>query len=86
MGDRCRSCKAPILWTVTEAGKRMPVDLHPTPAADGGNVAVDTDRHTASGAHPATVLGPLEVELHDGPLRLSHFVTCPDADAWRSPR
>lgn len=23
---KCRSCGADIIWTVTEAGKRMPVD------------------------------------------------------------
>lgn len=81
MGDRCRSCRAPILWTVVNGDRRMPVEVDP---ADDGNVRVDLDRHTASGAHPATVLGPLEREIEDGPLYLSHFATCPDADEWRN--
>lgn len=59
---------------------RMPVDPQP---ADDGNVQIDLDTVTASGAHPATVLGPLETYDHDGPLHLSHFATCPDADKWR---
>jgi len=25
----CESCKAPILWAVTESGKRMPLDAKP---------------------------------------------------------
>ena len=81
MSARCRSCRSPILWTVTGPDRRMPVDPAPSP---DGNVDVDTSRYTPSGAHPATVLGPLEVEAHDGPLYLSHFATCPDADKWRS--
>jgi len=40
---RCGSCGAPITWTVTEAGERMPCDAHPIaggtirilPAGDG---------------------------------------------------
>lgn len=29
MTERCRDCDAPIVWCVTEAGKRMPVDAKP---------------------------------------------------------
>jgi len=28
--SRCRSCNAEIIWTVTDAGKKMPVDREPT--------------------------------------------------------
>ena len=29
--NACRSCGAPVTWTVTDAGKRMPVDPEPHP-------------------------------------------------------
>lgn len=60
---------------------RMPVDRVPS---DDGNVRVDYSRYTPSGARPAEVLGPLEVQIEPGPLHLSHFATCPDADDWRN--
>lgn len=32
--SECRSCQAPIVWTVTRRGKRMPVDAAPSTAGD----------------------------------------------------
>lgn len=69
----CRSCGAPMRWAVTTAGKRMPLDPQPS---DRGNVHVDDDG-------TATVLGPLEVQAHDGPLYVPHFATCDDPDRFR---
>lgn len=37
---RCDTCGARIIWTVTAAGRRMPVDADPDPA---GNTAVYAD-------------------------------------------
>jgi hypothetical protein len=76
----CRSCHAPIRWVITAAnGKRMPLD--PDPVSDG-NMWVD---HIEAG------LPVMEVALSgDGvpanvPLRyVSHFVTCPDRESWRT--
>lgn len=86
----CASCKAPIIWAVTERnGKPMPVDSDPL---EGGNILLS---HCGLGEPPvALVQGPLEIEglrvQHDrspdlGPLRLfiSHFATCPNADQHR---
>lgn len=76
----CRSCGADIVWAVTAAGKRMPVDAEPVPE---GNVAlVDL----ASGEIHATVLGEGEALLAEEPLHLSHFATCVFADQHRRPR
>ncbi len=76
----CRTCQADVVWAVTAAGKRMPVDAEPVPE---GNVAlVELD----GGQVHATVLAEGEALLTDEPLYLSHFVTCPDADTHRRPR
>ena len=81
MIGQCRSCRAPVIWARTEAGKRMPLD--PEPTADG-NVRPDIpNRYDGEGNVLVAVLGPLEREAHDGPLHVPHFATCPDADRWR---
>lgn len=72
----CRSCKAKIIWTVTENGKRMPVD--PMPCPDGNLALV-----MLSG-------GVLESRVVKGDdrqdLYLSHFTTCPNANRHRRRR
>ena len=69
--DKCRSCGAPIIWTVTSKGKRMPVDAKPV---EGGNVRLDQD-----------LLGNTVASIvPDGTGdRVSHFATCPEAARWR---
>lgn len=70
--SKCRSCGAPIYWAITEADKRMPVDVD---KVDNGNVELAIDART--GTIKARVVEP-------GPgRRLSHFVTCPNAGAHR---
>lgn len=98
---RCSSCQAPILWAqlIDEYGDRvvddetgrpksLPVDFEPAPK---GNVRV-FDRH---GSVVARVLAGDELEqvrrqaevLKVSPrLRLSHFVTCPNAARHRRSR
>ena len=53
----CSSCRAPIVWIITKAGKRMPVDW------DSSTVELDGVRRG-----------------------VSHFSTCPQADAHRKSR
>lgn len=75
----CRSCGASIVWTLTDSGKRMPVDAEPT---DGGNVFL----WRKDGEVRAMVLGALDTvrtELDNGKRYTSHFVTCPDAAEHR---
>jgi hypothetical protein len=71
----CRSCGAAITWTVTVAGKRMPVDLEPVP---GGNIDLVNGTAHVHGLSDAP----------DGltPRYVSHFVTCPHADSHRKAR
>lgn len=73
---RCRSCGASVYWVLTGSGALMPVDVDPV---DGGNV-----RFVAQDL--VEVVGPLEAELGDRPLFVSHFATCPNADEHRRPR
>jgi hypothetical protein len=68
MTAKCSSCEAPIIWTVTESGKRMPVDA--TPA---GKVTVLV-RDPAGGDTPISKQRDHYV---------SHFATCPQADRHR---
>ena len=86
----CRSCDAPILWVVTQAGRSMPLDPDPV---EGGNVEM-TGRYGET--RQGTVV-PLVV-VHAGgeqlaldgvptaPRYVSHFATCPNADEHRRPQ
>lgn len=76
----CRSCGADVLWCVTPAGQRMPVD--PVPV-DGGNVILGQGQ---GGSPLATVVGKkVQPGLFgdDSPRYTSHFATCPNADSHR---
>lgn len=71
----CRSCHRPVIWAKTTTGASMPVDAEPV---DGGNVEL----LPKPGAAPDAVVHG-QPPLLGGELRLSHFVTCPDAGRWR---
>ena len=59
----CKSCGAEIIWTLTESGKRMPVDAEPALRS-----AVFLERPAD---HPVQ-------RAHVGPAHLSHFATVPE--------
>lgn len=65
----CRGCGAKVVWIITPAGKRMPLDYEPEGHAlwviDPNEEGQETPR--AFPAHP----------------RKSHFATCPKAEAFR---
>lgn len=65
----CRSCGTAIVWTVTEKGKKMPVDKDPV---RGGFVLVHDE------LDPESPPRAISETVH-----LSHFATCPNADAHR---
>lgn len=78
----CRSCSAPIIWSVTHQGRRMPVDAEPRP---DGNVTL---RHQGGDGdlppvaeYPGKEHGMLFTEDHS--RYVSHFVTCGQSDEWR---
>jgi hypothetical protein len=75
----CLSCRAPVVWGITGAGKRIPVD--PDPVADG-NLAIGPET-------PPRVryLQPNEDPVRTSEWRgVSHFATCPDAKLHRKSR
>jgi hypothetical protein len=76
---RCQSCAARIVWTVTERGKRMPVDAEPHPA---GNITLIP---LPDGGVTAHVLQKFESAGSAARYR-SHFVTCVNASDWRRSR
>lgn len=72
-GAECRSCRAAITWVETAGGRRMPLDLVPSPV---GTVLVTDD-----GRHGTVLTGDDLVAAREArrALRLSHLATCPNA-------
>lgn len=70
----CRSCGAPILWAVTDKGRRIPLD--PEPSDDGNQfVYRDVDaKLRATAREPARIASTRHVP---------HFATCPNARQHR---
>ena len=83
----CRSCKAEIVWAISEQGKPAPVDAQPVA---GGTILL---RHLEVGqppvAHVTSAEERTELAGVTGPepfvLFVSHFATCPSAAQWRRP-
>jgi hypothetical protein len=77
-GEACRSCQAPIMWLDhATTGKPAPIDAQPDPK---GNIRVGV-----AFEHYTVLAGQ---ELQDAQergdeLHLNHYVTCPQAKAWR---
>lgn len=80
--NRCQACDAVLLWAITPAGKRMPLDPRPT---DDGTVLV-LQPH-GLGEKLAITLSRDGLKLarkHNLPLHLSHHATCTDPGRFRS--
>lgn len=68
--SKCRSCGAPIIWALTDSGRRMPVDEN----TDGrGNLML---------VRRETTVYVKVVPIGRGNHR-PHFATCPQATEWR---
>jgi len=75
----CGSCGDPIIWTVTQKGKPMPLDADPVAAPRGFRLDVDVlddDRKTPVAMFTAK---PDAGEK----LYIAHFATCEHADQHR---
>jgi len=66
--NTCSSCGAEIIWTVTVAGKRMPVDAKP-------------EKRVVLKQNEGDPLTPLSRVVD---TFISHFATCPHAARHRS--
>jgi hypothetical protein len=81
---KCASCPALVVWAVTSRNirpgvtkpGRMPVDLNPDPH---GNVRLTIEGRTLRAHVLSKAAAAGKSSLH-----LSHFKTCPDADAYRT--
>ena len=76
----CGSCGAEVIWGVTAAQRKMPVDPDPV---SGGNVKLT---EMGDGPPLVTVLGKgaiTEAEIMGEELHTSHMFTCPNAKKHR---
>lgn len=72
---RCRSCGQHIRFAFTTSGKRIPLDVDPTPL---GNVRlIDAIAHVVS-----NTIDMFDVD-DDGVRYMPHHATCPHAHEWR---
>lgn len=78
---RCASCCAEIVWATTTKDKPIPLEPASTP---NGNLAVY--QVDGGGLRAVIVQGPRRDAMRacGQPLYLSHFVSCPHADEWRT--
>lgn len=85
MSDKCRSCKADVIWARTGNGKLTPIDA--APHVDG-NVVLQHQR-TEQGmiVHAKTLTRKRQAENKQSFIReityKSHYATCPQAAKWR---
>lgn len=80
MADTCIACGCPLIWSLSPAGARSPIERYP---ASDGNVLL-------LGAEPLGVLAivlskdALELARDRGmALRRNHFAQCPFKDDFR---
>ena len=78
MSAACKSCGAPITWTVTHKGKRMPVDAEPV---ENGNITLRRDGDEVIAEYPGKEHPSLFED--EGARYVSHFSTCPERAEWR---
>jgi len=78
---QCRTCKAPIVWVVTEAGKPMCCDYEDAP----GGLFYLFRRHDRIEAIHVKSKSPraARAEARNQRRHHSHFSTCPDRDEHR---
>ena len=75
---RCRSCLAEIIWTISAAGKRQPIDRDPVA---GGSIRIVWNPLPNSRVEPE--IGLFDVD--DDALRYTpHHQTCPHAAEWHA--
>jgi len=85
---RCRGCKQPIVWVVTESGSKMPVNATPGPDGRffgfvvGGRFGRIEVEHVGS---PSRRVRQARLD-RDRNRYTSHFATCPQAGKHRRKR
>jgi hypothetical protein len=80
VSDQCRTCRALIVWGITEKGRRIPLDAKPHP---DGNIYL---YHDVAYVLPVNGRSLAEHREMGTPLYVSHFATCPNAAKHRRKR
>jgi hypothetical protein len=84
---KCASCGAEITWTMTAAGKKMPLDVESTPL---GRFFVDLPKDPTAPLQCLSATSDDEravrFRIEDRPRFDSHFATCPGAANHRKHR
>lgn len=75
MTAACKGCGAPIIWAVTDAGARMPLEREP--------VAEGMYRLTVSNGDARAHFVPKELRHDNAPLFIAHWARCPKAKEFR---
>lgn len=84
--SKCKKCKAPIIWTETEAtakkpGRNMPVDADPD--RPGKALVVDGANLVFTGARSGNGAWIVRYVPKGKGRHVSHFATCPFASSFR---
>ncbi|HSB54390.1 MAG TPA: hypothetical protein VLD58_08540 [Gemmatimonadales bacterium] len=81
---QCRSCDAPIIWTLTIGGSRQPVDAKPSPKV--GNLLLvkrNDDTPLSLSISRLDEAQRAAAKRNGVALYMPHHGTCPDGDSWR---
>lgn len=78
----CDYCADPIVWTITENARRMPVNAEATP---GGNVLLHVDNASLVARVIGTAAERVRLERQGFTMRVHHKLTCRYADRWAGP-
>ena len=78
----CRSCGERIIWTVTENGKRMPVDALPR---EDGNILLTEypDGYIEAAYVQSSLFEEFDQDAPEPRRYVSHFATCAQSKEWR---
>jgi hypothetical protein len=75
---RCRSCRAPIRWVLSEKGRRMPLDPEPYQGDSPRGLFV-----LRSGDRGEVAMAATPDAFPEEPHYRSHFASCPNAARHR---
>jgi len=70
----CHQCGSPIMWCVSTNGKRMPIDVAPTP--EGAYVKLKLEWDGEAWQKIVAYVPEFEREWMKSPLYTCHFETC----------